>query len=436
MTCRAYLSSVSLNILLLVAGVALLSEGSCRQAGLDVLAGGCLCGLSVLVYFKRRHELKEKCWLMLEAIRNSDYSFRLPVGGGWMSSERILQHTLNEFGGLMGRQKQLMEQRERFYGLILSCVTSGIIVLDERQQVVLTNPAVLRLLDVPALGTLRQLEQRDGRLATVLRELPAGERATLRFVTKKGEVRLQVRASGMELGGNRVRVLALNDIRQAMEGQEVDSWMRLTRVLTHEIMNSIAPISSLSEVFLQRPDVVGTPLYEGIRAIHDTSVGLMAFVDSYRKFSALQEPSPEPFCLGELIGQIQELRLLPDAVTLTLQIEPPDLMVYADPNLIRQVFINLLKNAVQAIGGQAGRIHIRAFVSAEEHVFVYVSNSGPAVPEAEADSIFVPFFTTKPKGSGIGLSLTRQIMQLSHGSISLLKAGTNGWNTTFLLEFE
>ena len=86
--------------------------------------------------------------------------------------------------------------------------------------------------------------------------------------------------------------------------------------------------------------------------------------------------------------------------------------------------------------GQAGRIHIRAFVSVEAHAFVYVSNSGPAVPEAEADSIFVPFFTTTPKGSGIGLSLTRQIMQLSHGSISLLKAGTNGWNTTFLLEFE
>lgn len=112
------------------------------------------------------------------------------------------------------------------------------------------------------------------------------------------------------------------------------------------------------------------------------------------------------------------------------------LMLYADPNLIRQVLINLIKNAVQAIGGEKGRIHVRAYSSADEHVFVYVSNDGPAIPEVEAEQIFVPFFTTRSEGSGIGLSLSRQIMKLSGGSVSLLRPGTNGWNTTFVLEFE
>ena len=233
-----------------------------------------------------------------------------------------------------------------------------------------------------------------------------------------------------------MRILTLNDIRSEMEAKELDSWVRLTRVLTHEIMNSIAPISSLSEVFLQRPDVRQGPLYDGIRAIHDTSAGLISFVDSYRKFSSLQPPSPEPFYLSDLLQQIRELHVVPDFIVWSRQIEPADLMLYADPNLIRQVFINLLKNAVQAIGGQPGKIHVRAFCSADEHIFVYVSNDGPVIPDAEAGQIFVPFFTTKAEGTGIGLSLVRQIMRLSDGSISLMKPGTNGWNTTFLLEFD
>lgn len=240
----------------------------------------------------------------------------------------------------------------------------------------------------------------------------------------------------MQVGGYEVKILTLNNIRSELDAKELDSWIKLTRVLTHEIMNSIAPISSLSETFLRREDVVGGPLYDGIRAIHDTSAGLISFVDSYRKFSALQKPAPEPFYLSELVRQIEGLRLIPDNVAFTRQIEPEDLMVYADPNLIRQVLINLFKNAVQAIGTDRGRIHIRAYSAADEHVFVYVSNDGPVIPEGESEEIFVPFFTTKKEGSGIGLSLSRQIMKLSGGSISLLRAGTNGWNTTFVMEFE
>ena len=111
-------------------------------------------------------------------------------------------------------------------------------------------------------------------------------------------------------------------------------------------------------------------------------------------------------------------------------------MIYADPNLIRQMFINLIKNAVQAIGRAEGRIHVRAYSASDEHVYVFVSNDGPAIPEDVAEEIFVPFFTTKKDGSGIGLSLSRQIMKPSRGNISLSKAGTNDWNTTFVLEFE
>lgn len=434
MGCR-WIYSMPVRTLLLIVGVALITLGITEGKSILWVVGVISCVASVLVFRKMQQQLREKSWLMLEAIRNRDYSFRLPVAG-FSGGERVLQDTLNRFGGLMSEQKQLMEQRERFYEQILSSVTSGIIVLDEDMKVVQTNPAAARLLGLPVLSTLQQLDRYGTEVPHVFRTLGAGERCNIQFSTSKGEVQLLVRASVMQLGDRTVRILALNDIRNELDAKEFDSWIKLTRVLTHEIMNSIAPISSLSETFLKRSDVIGTPLYDGIRAIHETSTGLISFVDSYRKFSSLQKPSPEPFYLLDLLHQVEGLTLVPENIALTLQIEPAELMLYADPNLIRQVLINLIKNAVQAIGGHKGRIHVRAYSSADEHVFVYVSNDGPAIPEAEAEQIFVPFFTTRSEGSGIGLSLSRQIMKLSGGTISLLRSGTNGWNTTFVLEFE
>ena len=134
--------------------------------------------------------------------------------------------------------------------------------------------------------------------------------------------------------------------------------------------------------------------------------------------------------------QISELHIIPAGIKFSQLIEPDDLMLYADTNLMRQVFINIIKNAVQAIGDNEGRIHLKAYTTADDHIFIYISNDGPVIPENVAEEIFVPFFTTKNNGSGIGLSLSRQILKLSGGSISLLKAGSNGWNTTFVIEFE
>ena len=424
-----WLSSPLARIAFLTGGTVLLTLGINQDENEWIWIGGFLIALAIYLFYSSQKQLREKSWLMLEAIRNRDYSFRLPRHG-FIGGERILQNALNEFGAMMGEQKQLMEQRERFYEQVLSGISSGIIVLDEQNKIIQTNPAATRLLGLPALGTLQQLERYGNDIPELLISLPAGERCNLQYATSKGEIQLLVRASIMELGGNTVKILTLNDIRNEMDTKELESWIKLTRVLTHEIMNSIAPISSLSETFLLRKDVIDSPIYEGIRAIHETSTGLISFVDSYRKFSALQKPSPEPFYLKELLLQVKSIHLIPSHIQLTLQIEPDDLMLYADPNLIRQVLINLLKNATQAIGENKGKIHIRAYSTKEEHILVYVSNDGPAIPEKEAEEIFVPFFTTKKEGSGIGLSLSRQIMKLSNGSISLLKAETNGWNTT------
>lgn len=187
---------------------------------------------------------------------------------------------------------------------------------------------------------------------------------------------------------------------------------------------------------MHRTDVIGTPIYNGIKAIHETSKGLINFVDRYRKLSYLQKATPHPFELKEIIQQIENLNIIPDNVQLTKQILPHDLMIFADKDLIRQVLINLIKNAVEAIGNKEGRIELKAYVRRDEHILIYISNNGDPIPKEQTKDIFIPFFTTKKKGNGIGLSLSKQIMAISNGNITLLQEPLSGFNTSFILEFE
>ena len=427
-------NTTAMRALLLVAGTALLTWGFAK--GQYLLAG---IGLVVLLftivnYVYGVKKLKEKCYLMLEAIRNNDYSFRLPTTYH-SASEQVLQDTINQFGILMNEQKQQMVQQEKFYEHIMSAVSTGIIVIDEHDNIMQANPAAAKLLGLPILSNLRQLERYGNDVADLFRLIQAKERRQLHLQTDKGEVDLSIACVRTELDRKAVRILIMNDIHNELDEKELDSWIKLTRVLTHEIMNSMAPISSISDTFMQREDVKDSEIYDGIRAIHETSTGLISFVDSYRKFSALQQPQPEPFYVQEIMKQVSSLNIVPEHINLNIQVEPDDLMLYADSNLIRQLLINLLKNAVQAIGNHQGRILVHAYADKNEHVFINVSNNGPAISSELARQIFVPFFTTKQDGSGIGLSLARQIMKLSGGTITLLKTGTNNWPVTFQLEF-
>ena len=229
------------------------------------------------------------------------------------------------------------------------------------------------------------------------------------------------------LPGERAMQDALNQmgetIRQQVNENEVESWERLTRVLTHEMMNATAPITSISQSMLNRPDVKGTPLEEGIRAIFTTSQHLNTFVDSYRKLSQLQQPTLEEVRLSALIRDIQQL--YPDLIWQCAV--AGDDVVSADPNMLRQILINLVKNAKEA-----GASHI----CVENLGSLLVSNDGQPIPAEARKSIFVPFFTTKRTGSGIGLSLSRRMMIQQGGSLSLLDQPQSGYHTTFSLEFQ
>lgn len=248
---------------------------------------------------------------------------------------------------------------------------------------------------------------------------------------------------------------ALNGLGQEIEKQvahsEVESWQRLTRVLTHEIMNATTPIQSISQAYLNNPDIKDSPFEEGIRAIHDTSTGLVNFVTSYRKLTQLQEPVISDVNMLDFARSIASL--YPD---LKWNIDiPADFTLQADENLLRQVFINMVKNAIEAEAKtisltpipSLGRGELR---SREASLLggrlggdatppkggrgVLFSNDGHVIPLDVAQEIFIPFFTTKQSGTGIGLSLSRQILMMQGMTLSLADSPQRGYNVTFIIE--
>ena len=217
-------------------------------------------------------------------------------------------------------------------------------------------------------------------------------------------------------------------IREQVNLGEVESWEKLTRVLTHEIMNATAPIASISQSMLHHPAVKESDLEAGINAIHNTVVHLNSFVDGYRKYSALQKPVPQQVNLAEVVNEV---------MLLFQEVEwqnglADEIMIKTDPNLLRQILINLVKNAIEAGTKTMGMECER---SQDGKVLLYISNDGEMIPPEARSSIFIPFFTTKRKGNGIGLSLSRRLLTIQGGMMSLLDHPRTGFHTTFLLEF-
>ena len=225
--------------------------------------------------------------------------------------------------------------------------------------------------------------------------------------------------------GERALQEALNDLGKDISSlvaqNEVESWQKLTRVLTHEIMNATTPICSISQAYLNNPQIKGTPYEEGIRTIYDTTRGLSTFVDSYRKFTQLQEPVPTDIILVDLINS---LKLLYKDIEWNISI-PYETKIYADENLIRQVLINITKNAIEA---GAKKMDIRW------NNALYISNNGVPIPAGARREIFIPFFTTKSNGSGIGLALSRQIIMRQGMNLRLADTPVSGYHTTFVIE--
>ena len=385
--------------------------------------------------FKRN---AQKVAFMFDAIDNSDYAFQYATRGR-SSNDKLVSESLNRITQILFQAKAEAVQKEKYYELIMNSVNTGIIVLDDIGNIYQTNNEALRLLGLSVFTHVKQLARIDEKLQTTIANILPGDKHQISFVNERGTVNLSIRVSEMTLQEKHVRILAINDINSELDDKEIDSWIRLTRVLTHEIMNSVTPITSLSDTLLSIHEDADSEIRNGLEVISTTGKSLISFVESYRKFTHIPTPEPSLFYVQKFAERMTNLARhhnnFPN-ITININIEPADLIVYADEKLITQVVLNLLKNAMQAIGCEQadGLIEVKAYCNEEEAVLIEVSNNGPVIPQEEAEHIFVPFFTTKEGGSGIGLSISRQIMRLSGGSIAL-KSAPAAKRTTFVLTF-
>ncbi|WP_273177940.1 sensor histidine kinase [Hoylesella pleuritidis] len=355
---------------------------------------------------RKYHRTIRKVTFIFEALDNGDYTFRFPENEQH-GYERVLNTSLNHIKTILQHVRDEQIAREKYFELILNSVDTGILVIDEERGLVLrSNQAAHDLLQMESVTHINRIKEKMKGFST--------------------------RETHTVLKNKRVRIISFSDIKGELANQEIDSWVKLIRVLTHEIMNTVTPIISLSNTLLKNS--LGEQ-HSRLQVINRTSKELVQFVENYRKFTRMPTPTPKLFYVRTFLERMTEL-IRPLSKTdckICIDVQPQDLLVYADEGLISRVVSNILKNATEAVG-ENGRITLRAYSNAQESVVIDITNNGPLIPDEIASHIFIPFFTTKPQGSGIGLSVSRQIMRISNGSILLLSDKTARL-TTFRLIF-
>ena len=379
--------------------------------------------VALLVYRKMRHKVD----YMLDALEDKELNFRF--------DERVLigrgfNKTLNRLRIIFDKERHEISEQERYYGQMLDHVQTGILVVDDG-KVNYCNKTALSLLGFATLVHIRQLTIISDSLFAAFIDVSSVSEQRVSFYTERGERTLTLSATETKIHGNTVKIIAFNDISNQIAENEQLSWSRLIRVLTHEIMNTVTPIASLSETLSK--DVSSPDMKSGLETISASSRELIKFVDSYRSLTRIATPNKKAFFLKELIDRVLSLvanQIEIAGVECVYTEKTDDILLYADEGQISQVFINLIRNAIQA---EASRIDIVAQIDNSEAIVIDVINNGRAISRESQDQIFVPFFTTKQDGTGIGLSLSRQIMRLHNGFIRLVKSDEK--QTVFMLLF-
>ena len=379
-----------------------------------------------------------KLTYLFDSIENGDYAFKFTEYDGSFS-DNMLNMSLNRIKDILVHARMETIQREKYYEDILDRVGTGVLVINAKGNVYQINRSALRMFGLPVVTHVNQLSVIDRTVSRTILALKSGEKQQLSFSTERGVSNLSVDASEMIVRDTPLRIIAMNDVHEELDEKENESWIRLIRILTHEIMNSVAPITSISDSLLSEKELIPVSAREGIEVIRTTSRGLVRFVESYRQLTRIPAPNCRPFYLRPFLERMRTLALQgPEEsvlVSIEIDVEPADLLLYADEDQIGQVVLNLLKNALQALSGEGqGEIRIEAREAERGAIVVDVSDNGKGMPAEVAENVFVPFFTTKQDGSGIGLSLSRQIMRLHGGSLILKSTRPEG--TVFRLTFQ
>jgi PAS domain S-box-containing protein len=361
-----------------------------------------------------------------------------------------LYQSMNRVNHQIQQLKIENRQQEQYFRTLLEHLATGIITYNNKGFILHANSSAKKLLSMDVLTHLQQIERKDQKLFETIKNIKPFERRPVAISAEGGEIQLSLKATSIKTNENELVILSIQDIKNELDEKEIESWMKLIRVLMHEIMNSIAPITSLSESLSNIYSNGGKPVLpeqvnvktiattlQGLNVIKEQGRGLITFVESYRKLTRVPEPEKKLFKVADLMSRVQILYNSlenSDIINLSISLNKPDLEFFADQNLISQVLINLVKNALEANeNNKDGNIKIIASEGINNHYEICVIDNGPGISEENIDEIFVPFFTTKQNGSGIGLSISKQIMRVHGGNLKVRSVPDK--ETVFCLSF-
>jgi nitrogen fixation/metabolism regulation signal transduction histidine kinase len=414
------------------------------QFGLAVLSGGVAIALAYSL-FRYVNDTNRRLARFFESVRYSDFAIRFSSSRDKGDSFAEVNRQFNEVLEAFRQTRAEREANLLFLNTIVQHLSTGILVFDAQHGVLVSNSAAFQLLGVYRLHHLHDLPERHHTLAQFVQTLYSKGKLLYQPETNR---QLSVQGVSVSLQGRAVRLLTLQNIHPELQRKEVDAWRNLTRVLRHEIMNSVTPIVSLVETAqdIVRQDLESSAatadLSEALDVVASRSRSLVNFVEAYRSFSAIPQPKIEDFLAKNLLERVKQLVVSESRETkvkIEVFVQPENMLLHADAGQLEMVLLNLVKNAREAFGPvkpdehQTLRIILRAGEDAKGKAFIEVEDNGPGIPPELLDEIFIPFFTTKPTGTGVGLSISKQIMQLHGGDIRVSTAPGGG--ARFVLDF-
>ncbi len=379
------------------------------------LGGAVIAALTYIVTrAATRRKLIGKIDFMSDALDSGETAFRYSESR-WRN--RRLNKSLNRLRSIFEAEKADIRERERYFGTMLDHVQSGVIVIDG-EKIDYSNTVAKGFLGMAEISSLRQIGRISPDLANAFRAASEME-SRASFISERGTVQFSISACTARLHGKEVSIVTFNDITREMENNESESWTRLIRVLTHEIMNTVTPVASLSSALSQNLDSYSAEdIRSALGTIASSSEGLISFVQSYRSLTHISAPVRKAFYLKDLVNDsVNIAKANWPSVNVLYRELSSDVILYADYGQMSQVLNNLIKNAVQA---GAGKVSITASIDKREQTVIDIANDGEPISASGQEQLFVPFYTTKgSSGTGVGLSLCRQIVRLNGGTIKL-----------------
>ncbi len=371
-----------------------------------------------------------------ESIENEDSQLRL-FSKRKNSSIQQLYDSMNHVNKLITETKLNNQRNEQFYKALIQQSATGLIAMSGNNTIEIANDKACELVDIMVPLNFKRLETKNPELWTLLCDIKSGETKALKMFRNGSYLQLSIRATGLLIFDKEIKLISIQDIKNELDAKETESWQKLISILTHEIMNSIAPITSLTNTltrFFKKNDrpvhmneidekVIANTI-QGLEIIGERGNGLLNFVTNYRRLTKIPAPVFSHFSALEWINNIKILlfeKLEENQITLENYIGKQISTINGDEKLLTHVMLNLIYNAIDALKEKSDERKIKILIDNNEQkqVQITVVDNGTKIPEEIQDKIFIPFFTTKENGSGIGLSLSRQIIQLHHGYIHL-----------------